>query len=127
MSIFTNFFRANPAVEVNTSEAQQQQLTRQEITAAQGIFGPIKEGTVRDFFCVDQHTWVWYEEWTEANGQRKRMTTRFDVRGGTVVKSQNGGEYSQLVGRELQNFNASAVAYVGKVKKSMYEQLLKLN
>ena len=123
MSIFTNFFRSNPVRAVDDSEAYRQELLRREIEATKGIFGPVKPGTIRDFFCVDQHTWIWYEEWTDEAGHRKRMTTRFDVRGGNVAKSQNGGEYKLLSAEELQNFKASVAAYIQTVKKSVYSEL----
>jgi hypothetical protein len=44
------------------------------------VFGDIPAGTRREFFCLDRHTWVWHEEWTDKDGARKIRTTRYDSR-----------------------------------------------
>lgn len=124
MNMIKSFFQAHQVGVIFESEMHRQDILRKEIAAAKGIFGPKKEDSVRDFFCVDRHTWLWYEEWRGSDGQRKRMTTRFDVRDGRVMKSQNGGEYRDVTDRELKNFKDSVVAYYAAVKKSLYEPLL---
>lgn len=71
------------------------------------VFGPIPEGVRREFFCLDEHTWVWHEEWNDKNGHRQAVTTRYDVRPSGVVKSQGGNSYQSLTNAEANNlYNA---------------------
>jgi hypothetical protein len=75
------------------------ELIRQEAKIGGQLFGPIPEGRRREFFCLDEHTWVWHEEWTDAKGVRRSLTTRYDVRPNGILKAQDGQPYQPL-GRE---------------------------
>ena len=33
------------------------------------LFGPIPEGHRREFFCLDEKTWIWHEEWLDEIGR----------------------------------------------------------
>lgn len=57
------------------------------------VFGPIPVGTRREFFCLDEHTWVWHEEWTDERGARQVRMTRYDVRPHGIFKAQDGQPY----------------------------------
>lgn len=74
------------------------------------LFGPVPKGNRREFFCLDENTWVWHEEWTDKGG-RHTMTTRYDVRGNTVVKSQGANNYESLSKDELRNFVTAVLLY----------------
>lgn len=75
------------------------------------VFGAIPENVRREFFCLDEHTWVWHEEWTDANGKRQAVTTRYDVRPSGVVKSQGGNSYQALSEAEALNLRQAIAAY----------------
>lgn len=60
------------------------------------LFGPIPEGVRREFFCLDEHTWVWHEEWYDQNGEHHAITTRYDVRPNGVLKAQDGQPYQYV-------------------------------
>lgn len=79
------------------------------------LFGPIPKGNRREFFCLDRHTWVWHEEWTDAHGQRQFMMTRYDIRPGGVVKSQGNSSYQALTREELKNFYIAVRLYSQKI------------
>jgi hypothetical protein len=79
------------------------------------LFGPIPKGTRREFFCLDESTWVWHEEWTDQKGQRRIMTTRYDVRPDCVLKSQGGQSYRKLQGEEAKNFFNATDMYLREV------------
>lgn len=79
------------------------------------LFGPVPKGNRREFFCLDEHTWVWHEEWTDKNGQRQFMMTRYDVRPSGVVKSQGHNSYQSLTREELQNFYRAVRIYGQKI------------
>lgn len=79
------------------------------------IFGHIPEGRRREFFCLDEHTWVWHEEWNDAAGQRHAVTTRYHVRPSGILKSQNGHPYQLLTQEEKYNFFAAVEQYERRI------------
>ena len=87
------------------------------------LFGPIPEGHRREFFCLDEHTWVWHEEWQDEQGQWQSMTTRYDVRPNGILKSQGGSSYQRLDREELSNFYHAVKLYARQVG-SEYGQML---
>lgn len=69
---------------------------REEAKVGGQLFGAIPEGVRREFFCLDEHTWVWHEEWTDANNMYQARTTRYDVRPNGILKAQDGQPYQPL-------------------------------
>ena len=61
---------------------------REEAKVGGKVFGPVPEGVRREFFCLDERTWVWHEEWTDENGKPQIRTTRYDVRPHGIFKAQ---------------------------------------
>lgn len=96
------------------------ELLRHEARIGGTVFGPIPAGHRREFFCLDKHTWVWHEEWTDRNGKHNVMTTRYDVRPSGVLKSQNGNHYKPLGENESQNLLRAAELYNKKVHEQIY-------
>ena len=122
MGIFTHFFKQDTRSEEERHQAILQDLMRLEIDKTRDIFGPLDEGTKRDFFCLDRNTWIWYEEWTDEQGRRRQMTTRYMVRPSEVLKSQNGGPYQRLSLDEARNFKRAVEVYVQRVKTELYAE-----
>lgn len=98
-------------------------LIHHEAKIGGDLFGPIPTGNRREFFCLDEHTWVWHEEWTDKNGQRQYLMTRYDVRPNGVVKSQGHNSYQALTDEELRNFYRAVRLYGQKIG-SEYGRLL---
>ena len=99
---------------VDRSEESQRALIRREAQVGGTLFGPIPAGHERQFFCLDQHTWVWHESWKE-NGQDKVVTTRYDVRPSGVIKSQNGQSYQRLSLQEARNLFRAVTMYERRI------------
>lgn len=78
------------------------------------LFGDLPQGGRREFFCLDETTWVWHEEWTDNSG-RHTMTTRYDIRPNAIVKSQGNNTYEALTDEELRNFLTAVLMYQQKV------------
>lgn len=76
------------------------------------LFGPIPDGVRREFFCLDPHTWVWHEEWTDSAGQHHAVTTRYDLSRHGILKSQGVNSYQRLSAQEERNFRAAAKQYI---------------
>lgn len=78
------------------------------------LFGSVPKGVRREFFCLDEKTWVWHEEWTDHAGPHV-VTTRYDVRPQGIVKSQGTNNYHALQGEELENFLQAVRSYCERV------------
>lgn len=96
-------------------------LIRQEAAIGGQLFGPIPAGGRREFFCLDRHTWIWHEEWTDQNGKHHAVTTRFDVRPHGVFKAQDGQPYTRLAGQEAEYFHQAAKLYNKRINAELYD------
>lgn len=94
-------------------------LMRHEAKIGGEVFGPVQPGGRREFFCLDEHTWVWHEEWLDQNKQHQYVTTRYDVRPNGVVKSQNG-QYKPVSEQEARNLLNAARLYTQRVNDELY-------
>lgn len=83
------------------------------------VFGPIPEGIRREFFCLDERTWVWHEEWKDDVGKQHIRTTRYDVRPHGIFKAQNDQPYQPLTQPEAQNLFAAAKRYQEMVRAEL--------
>lgn len=84
------------------------------------LFGEVSNNRRREFFCLDKHTWVWHEEWTDKNGEHNVVTTRYEVRPSGVLKSQNGSHYIKVEQSEAQRLLQAAALYQDLIKKEVY-------
>lgn len=117
-----------PSIKAQKQVQRQADMTKalihHEAKIGGKLFGEVPTGTRREFFCLDKHTWVWHEEWTDrATGKRRIMTTRYDVRPDGVLKSQSGQSYHKLRGTEASNFY-KAVELYGQQVTAEYDKLL---
>lgn len=88
------------------------------------LFGAVPKGCRREFFCLDEYTWVWHEEWSDKSGKRQARTTRYDIRPSGIVKSQNGQHYQRLSQSEISRFNDAVTAYEQRVWNELYKPVL---
>jgi len=79
------------------------------------LFGDVPKGNRREFFCLDERTWVWHEEWTDGSGLRHALTTRYDVRPHGVFKAQDGQPYQPLSAEETKRLYLAAYNYSNKL------------
>lgn len=96
-------------------------LIREESAIGAQLFGPVPAGHRREFFCLDEHTWIWYEEWSDQNGQHS-LTTRYDIRPNGVLKAQDGQPYQFVKGQELSNLTSAIVRYYQETTRQLYAQ-----
>lgn len=96
-------------------------LIRREAKIGGELFGPIPAGHQREFFCLDEHTWVWHEAWTDEQGQQQVVTTRYEVRPNGVLKIQNNQAYQTLSLGEALNLY-QAVEHYEKRVAPLYSQ-----
>lgn len=99
---------------------QYRDIIRREAVIGGQLFGPIPPNGRREFFCLDEHTWVWHEEWIDASGKHHAVTTRYDVRPQGIFKAQDGQPYRPLNRQEAQFLRQAALLYNEKVRTAVY-------
>ena len=98
-------------------------LIELESEIGRDLFGPIPKGHRREFFCLDEHTWVWYEEWIDAEtGKMKALTTRYEVHENGILKVQDGTTYRFIDGEELRDLGVSVRMYYERVMRGIYKK-----
>jgi len=105
----------NPFVKLTERE-----LIDAESAIGRQLFGEIPAEHKRDFFCLDEYTWVWHEEWKEGR-EIKTQTVRYEIRGEKIVKINGSGEYTYVKGEELRNFVLAIKLYYEQVMRSIYK------
>jgi hypothetical protein len=92
-----------------------QKILRHHAQIGGKLFGPIPKNHVRQFFNLDERSWVWHESWKDDSGKQHSLTTRYDVLANGVFKSQNGGGYQSLSDTEATNLARAAELYLERV------------
>lgn len=110
-----------------TSKRPLKKLTERELIELEAeiggtLFGPIPAGHRREFFCLDEHTWVWHEEWVDASKQRQVTSTRYEIHGNGVLKAQDGKVYKFIEGEELRNLTLAVRLYYEAVARGIYRR-----
>lgn len=85
-----------PRDEAEARARALREAIREEAKIGGQLFGPVPAGVRREFFCLDRHTWIWHEEWTDGNNIRRVLTTRYDIRPHGIFKAQDGQPYRPL-------------------------------
>ncbi len=100
-------------------------LLRHESKIGGQIFGPLPKGHRREFFCLDEHTWIWHEEWKDQTGRDIVQTTKYEVRPNGIVKHQEGRGYQFVTPEEAKKLYKAAKIYQEKIKSEIYEPVIK--
>lgn len=96
-------------------------LIRMESAIGAKLFGPIPRGHRREFFCLDEHAWVWYEEWVDPNTKKRHsVTTRYEIHDKGILKIQDGQPYQEVQGEELRNLVTAIQLYYEQVARNVY-------
>ena len=98
-------------------------LIRREAKIGGQLFGPIPKGHHREFFCLDERTWVWHEEWYDINGTLHTKTTRYEVHTNKILKVQNG-EFYQVDKDEAINLYKATQLYNQRIRTEIYSQAI---
>lgn len=97
-------------------------LIRLESEIGKELFGPIPADHRREFFCLDEHTWIWYEEWVDAEtGKKLNTTTRYEVHQNGILKIQDGQPYKFVEGEELKHLAMATRLYYEQVMRGLYK------
>lgn len=119
MGIFSSILSTKAHQEERRAR-QYRELISKEARMGGTLFGPVPEGTRREFFCLDARTWIWHEEWTDANGQVHIVTTRYDIRPNGILKAQDGQPYRFIDEHEAKHFYKAIRLYAYKAHTELY-------
>ena len=120
MSILPKIFPRNDAQHAADIERQ---LIHFESQFGRNIFGPIPKNHHRDFFCLDEYTWIWHEDWVDDNGKQTVLSTRYVLRPDGAIKSQNGQSYVKVEQEESDHLYKAIMKY-GQIVRTQYAQML---
>lgn len=85
------------------------------------LFGPIPEGFSREFFCLDDHTWIWQEASYDDLGDKVINKIRYQITVAGVIKT-SGQESYFIEGEELANFIRATSLYYQEVSRQVYQR-----
>ncbi len=98
------------------------QLIQMESEIGGQLFGPVPKGHRREFFNLDEDTWIWHEEWVDRLGKSRTSTTRYEIHNNGVLKAQEGARYNFIEGEELDNFMLSTRLYYERIAREVYSR-----
>lgn len=96
-------------------------LIRLESEIGAQLFGKLPKGRRREFFCLDENTWIWHEEWIDDNHKHRVATTRYEIQEKGILKVMEGARYSYLEGEELTNLTTAITMYYERVAREIYK------
>lgn len=104
----------------------ERELIQLESEVGTKLFGEVPIGHRREFFCLDETTWIWYEEGKNSKtGKTERQTIRYEIHENGVLKVQEGARYSFIDDTELNNFVTATTMYYEQVARSVYKRDLR--
>ncbi len=105
-----------------TDRLTQRELIQQESLLGQSIFGvPSADIIRRDFFNLDEKTWIWHEVKRGAGDVTIETTTRYEIKPTGVLKVLPGSQYVYIEGAELQNFMRAVRHYYERIAVNIYK------
>lgn len=116
--MFKRLFKTKTIPEPRTVTTRE--LLRREAEVGGQLFGPVPPGHSRQFFCLDKHSWIWHEQWTDELGQTRHLTTRYEVRGSGILKAQGDQPYHYTALDEAKNLVAAIKLYNRQVPAQVY-------
>lgn len=99
----------------------ERELINLESEIGKELFGPVPEKHRREFFCLDDKTWIWHEEWMDADEKICSATTRYEIQEKGILKVQKNSRYTYLDGDELDNFAAAVAVYYERAAREIYK------
>lgn len=110
----------NPVSQDERRAELYREIIRNEAKVGGRLFGPVAARGRREFFCLNESTWVWHEEWVDHKGERHTMTTRYDVRPSGVLKAQDNQTYQYISLEEAKRLYHAVSVYNTRIDAELY-------
>ena len=120
-----NFLKTLSAPVINI-KAKPRVITERELIQKESligakIFGENPYGLRREFFNLDQSTWIFYDEKYIPGTKKVTGTTiRYEIHKNGVLKVQEGPRYDFIEGQELDNFIKAVDVYYKNINEHIY-------
>ena len=117
-----------PLLKLGKKSQEPRKLTERELIQLESKIGVTVFGQLpahvkrREFFNLDETTWIWHEEVVTKDGKTEELTTRYEVQPKGILKVQPNYHYSYLEGAELQNFVLAVKEYHDRVMQRLYHR-----
>lgn len=110
--------------DTNSRTQMHRQLLQQEAQLGGRLFGPVASGSRREFFCLDEYTWIWHEEWRDKNGAMHAVMTRYDILPYGIRKAQDNQPYVYITEIEARHLYAAIDQYNQVIDRELAEALV---
>ncbi len=100
------------------------QLLQREAQIGGQLFGQVAVGRRREFFCLDEITWIWHEEWKDQDGTSRRIITRYDILPYGIRKAQDNQPNQFITEAEARHLYAAIDLYNQLVDAELSEELV---
>lgn len=108
-------------VPTTKKELTEKDLIRMESEIGGTLFGPVSAGNRREFFCLDEHTWIWNESTVDSKtGKTSTFTTSYEIRGDQIVKTQDGQPQRYTSLEESRNLVTAMTQYYELIQRRIY-------
>lgn len=117
----SNSSTTSQATHGSGKQGNDQWLIRRESRVGSSLFGQVPSGHHREFFCLDQDTWVWFEEWKDARtNQHMQMNVLYELQPRGILKVVNGEPRGYVEGQELVNLTNAMKTYARRISTEVY-------
>jgi hypothetical protein len=100
---------------------KERQLIRRESKIGSQLFGQVPSGRSREFFCLDERTWVWSESWYDANTNQHQSTqVQYEFQDRGVLKLINKVPHGYITSSELRHLVDAIQIYHDRVAIEVY-------
>jgi hypothetical protein len=99
------------------------ELIRRESKIGATLFGVVPKGHQRDFFCLDERTWVWAEQWFDVETKaEKSMHVQYEFQTRGVLKTVDGVAVGFVQKDELARLLEAICTYQKRVSQEVYQR-----
>lgn len=117
-----------PLLRLRRKDRPLKKLTERELIQLESEIGAMIFGEKpshvkrREFFNLDEKTWIWHEEIVGKDGKTQELTTKYEIQPQGILKVQPNYKYSYLEGAELENFVLAVKEYYERVARRIYKR-----
>jgi hypothetical protein len=98
------------------------ELLQLESEIGRELFGPVPKDHTREFFNLDEKTWIWHEDFIGPDGKKQTSTIKYEIQEKGILKVEEGARYSYLEGQELDNLLLAIQMYYEQVMRKVYSR-----
>jgi hypothetical protein len=112
---------ANTKQRLKTKDQKIKQLIEIESEIGGQVFGPSRPDEERRFYCLDERTWVYQNNYVDLiDGNKKQMVIRYELHPNGVLKVINSKSHSMVQDDEAERLIEAIKLYYKLVMTKVY-------